>query len=332
MVLIEFAIINKVLVFAIDLFAIWLISLVFSNNPKGRVNLVFVVMSLCMLLWVNFAWFARLVMYEDISLALIFLHIAWFVTPFLFTFLYFLIVYLVEKENEYKLLNKLVICLGIVCSVMVTFTDLVIVGAAVVSDSLSIIYGEGMMLFLAIVFILILATLFQLIKNYLIGNAAIKKKLVYFLIGALLFYVLNTTFNIVLPWVFGITRYYFIGDYSTILLLSFTAFAITKTQMFGTRVVLTQLLVGVITALLLFNFGMAETDFDYLFRGILLIGFVVVGYFLINSTTRELKARELLLETNKKLEIANERLKELDKSKSEFLDIASHQLRTPLTV
>ena len=331
MVLIEFALINKILVFAINLFAVWLISVVFSNNPKGKVNLIFVMMSLCMLLWVNFAWFARLVMNEDISLALIFLHVAWFVTPFLFTFLYFLIVYLVEKEKEYKLLNNLVICMGIAASIMVTFTDLVIAGAKVVNDSLSIIYGEGMMLFLAIVFILILASLFQLIKNYLIGDKEIKKKLAYFLIGVLLFYILNTIFNIALPWIFKITQYYFIGDYSTILLLSFTAFAITKTRLFETRVLLTQLLVGVITALLLLNFGMAETDFDYLFRGALLIGFVVVGYFLISSTTRELEARELLLEANKKLEIANERLKELDKSKSEFLDIVSHQLRTPLT-
>ena len=331
MVLLEFAVINKILVFAIDLFAVWLISLVFSNNPKGKVNLIFVVMSLCMLLWVNFAWFARLVMYEDISLSLIFLHVAWFVTPYLFTFLYFLIVYLVGKEKEYKLLNALVIFMGVAASITVTFTNLVIAGAKVVNDSLSIIYGDGMMLFLAIVFILILATLYQLIKDYLVGDAGTRKKLVYFLIGTLLFYVLNTVFNIVLPWIFGITKYYFIGDYSTILLLSFTAFAITKTRLFGTRVVITQLLVGVLTALLLLNFGMASSDFDYIFRGVLLIGFVVVGYFLINSTARELEVREQLQEANKKLEIANERLKELDKSKSEFLDIASHQLRTPLT-
>ncbi len=95
-------------------------------------------------------------------------------------------------------------------------------------------------------------------------------------------------------------------------------YAIIKKQLFDIRVVLTQLLVGLITTLLFINFVASKTLSEYTWKGAMFGAFLFAGYLLIKSVLNEIRQRE--------------ELEKLSKAKSEFMSIASHQLRTPLSV
>lgn len=338
--MIPFFYFNLILIILINILAISIGFLVYKHNPRGKINRTLILMTLFMILWVDFAYIPRLIGQENLDLSLSLLKVAWFVTPLFFASLYFLTIYLLEKEKKYKILTIFVLPSGLLAAFLTGFTNLIVASIRFVGPDLAINYGSAMLPFLGIIIFLLFATLYPLFKEYFKLSPHLKLKLQYFLIGLFLFYLANIVFNIALPLLFDIVRFYWIGDYSTIFLLGFTAYAIVKRELFGIKVILTQVLVAMIAFLLLLDALFFTSDFSFqVIKSIIFFLFLYFGYLLIRSVILEIKNREemerissALTVAHIKLEAAYKSLEKLDKAKSEFVSMASHQLKTPLSI
>ncbi len=115
-------------------------------------------------------------------------------------------------------------------------------------------------------------------------------------------------------------------------------YAIIRFRFLGIRVILTQLFVFVLGFILLVQTFLAPALSGKIIGFSIFLLFSFFGYLLIRSVIKEIKRREEVEALSKRLAKAlrdiqakNIHLQKLLKMRSEFLDIASHQLYTPLT-
>jgi len=175
-----------------------------------------------------------------------------------------------------------------------------------------------------------LFVLIKLVRHFLKSSGEEKNRYRTILTGFLLYGAGSIMFGLVLP-ALGYERFTNFDVSCSLIFVGFTTYAIVQYRWMNIKVVAFELLAIFIIGASLMEIFVADTIGQRIYKSIMFVVFTLLSVFMVKSVLSEVSRKEELEVFSKKLAAANEKLKELDNARAEFMSFASHQLQTPLT-
>jgi signal transduction histidine kinase len=307
--------------------------IVLLTNRKSITSQTFFLFSIVTLVWgiVNYLNYQKF----PIETAFWFLKITILLGVF-HAFSFFQLAYVFPNEKEvFPRWYKFILIPWVFLIATSTLTPLIFHDVASISADERIAKvnnGPGIAFFGITILGFVASGIFLFVKKTIRSLGLAKKQFLAVLIGVTLTFSLLMTFNFILPAFFDRPDFIPLGALFILPFIICTAYAIFRHGLLNIKIIGTEILAFFLSIVVLYEVIFSENVVVLILRSGIFVLVLGISILLIRSVRKEVEQREKLQKLTEDLSAANTKLTELDRLKSEFLNFASHQVKSPMAV